>query len=450
MFPLKPFDKQLEVLRHKARRKMVVTSRRSGKSSMCIWYLVYMAIMYPGSTIAYVGKTQKNLKKVVFQPLKQLLAPLKPYIDIHFKEAEQSIRIGTSEILLFAADNDGTADSMRGLKLKLAVIDECASLSSLAYLVDEVVWPCLCDLLGTLLLIGTPSPPVGFFYESWSAPDTSFVCFKWLIDDNPHMSLAAIEAFKAPYNVNSAAYRREVLAEFAASADSVFTLEEKNKQDEAPDVDPAMWQYVVSIDPGSRDPCGLLVGMWSQYSDDIWIIKSMKLRESNIDLIAANIKMLVDSYVPKQSRTFVHYIYDAAALWCARELQQRYSLPFCPAIKKDKAGAIAKVNTCLYNGRLKIVTDDNYELLQEMQALTWKQGQSAEEWKGGVEDHIVDAMIYFMNSLGAEASRPIAPGRDFALDPEEEKFVNKWIEQQEESESFFGAFTDEEDPWQYS
>ena len=110
-------------------------------------------------------------------------------------------------------------ENIRGFTATMIIVDEAA-------FVDEEVFaaiePALAVKDGTLILLGTPFEPSGYFYRAWTSPGWS----KYHVTsyDNPYIKKEFIEQFKVSHS--EIEFKREILGEFVESdIDSLFTLD---------------------------------------------------------------------------------------------------------------------------------------------------------------------------------------------------------------------------------
>lgn len=427
--PISLFEKQMEVVNNPSRRKIVVCSRRSGKTILSLYYLLKTAIENPGVKLAYLALSYKAAKNIAWDEFKKMLRNIIP--PESFKESELKIILpNKSTIYLFGADKPQTIEAIRGQKFKLVIVDECASYSQLRYLVEDVIYPTLIDLSGTVMLIGTPGPPHGFFYES-SLDNSGFTLFRWLMDDNPHLPRESIAEVKSRYSPNSPAYLREIMAEFAAAEDAVFNYSLKNRIGEFKPENIDDWNYVVGLDFGVRDDSAIVLLGYSRFSKDIYVLDAFSKPEMPIVDIANQIARMTEGIA--QNR--LTYVYDSAATVYAKELSERFEFSMTPAKKQDKAGNIARANSLLYQGLIKIA-DKAHLLLNEFDILTWANTKK-EQWKDGVPDHVTDAFLYalkYIYSSPTVEKKPEQPKNE--IDAWERSLINKSLENKNEKDKY--------------
>lgn len=165
-----------------------------------------------------------------------LLRPI-PGVSWSAQRLEFAFRGAT--IRFRSADNP---DRIRGLGCGLAVVDEGG-------FIDPTLWPiirpCLADVQGRLIAIGTPNGP-GAFVDLANNPDTKL--FRFGSADNPFLQPCEIAAMRRDLPPLMA--RQELDAEIVNMAGSVFPPLSFGTTDEQPCLSNV---YVAGVDVGSRD-----------------------------------------------------------------------------------------------------------------------------------------------------------------------------------------------------
>ena len=115
-----------EVHRSKARVRVLFSGRRFGKTRLMLTEALACALEQPGSQIFYLAPSRKMAKDIAWSDLKQMVPP--SWID-RAMESTLSIEFkNSSRITLAGADY---ADSLRGQKCHLMLIDEFAYVNQL-------------------------------------------------------------------------------------------------------------------------------------------------------------------------------------------------------------------------------------------------------------------------------------------------------------------------------
>ena len=149
---------QIEVWNSPARFKVLACGRRVGKSNFAIKKTLAEGLAAPpGSAVVYVAPTQSQCRQIAWDAfLEQGREVIK---SAHVNSMDITLVTGV-KIHLRSAENP---DTLRGLKLHFAVIDEAA------FVKDDNIWsriirPALSDLKGGALMISSPSGR-NWFYD---------------------------------------------------------------------------------------------------------------------------------------------------------------------------------------------------------------------------------------------------------------------------------------------
>lgn len=211
---------QLRVWQSPKRFKILACGRRVGKSNFAIKKTIAEGIAAPkGSAVVYVAPTQSQARQICWDAL----------LD-EGRDVIKSAHINSMDITLVngvkihvrSAENP---DTLRGLKLYFAVIDEAA------FVKDDAIWtkiirPALADLEGEAILISSPSGR-NWFYDLFqyaeSGVDEDWEAFHFTTYDNPTINPKEIESAKK--SLSSFVFKQEFEASFATSGSGLFKEE---------------------------------------------------------------------------------------------------------------------------------------------------------------------------------------------------------------------------------
>jgi hypothetical protein len=210
-----PHAKQLEIMRHPARHKVVCAGRRGGKTFFCAELSIEGLL--DGKKVLLTSTTQDQAD-TFWDYIKDWLHPLIETKVAYKNEARRIIRMGAGRIHVKTGRDP---DVLRGGDADLLVLDECALLDPDAW--DKVGAPMLADRDGTVIFISTPRRK-NWFYQMYLRgldplrPDWKSFHFTTL--DNPHLSERAVAELGE--NMTEESYRQEILAEFLEGQGQVF------------------------------------------------------------------------------------------------------------------------------------------------------------------------------------------------------------------------------------
>jgi hypothetical protein len=241
---------QVEVWQSPKRFKVIVAGRRTGKSNLSIKKVIAAGLEAPpGSAVLYVGPTQAQTRQIAWEAiLDQGRDVIK---SVHVNSMDITLVNGV-KIHLRSAENP---DTLRGLKLYFAVIDEAA------FMKDNKIWaesirPALADLKGGAWFVSSPSGR-NWLYELYKyaleGGDEDWGAWHKTTFDNPTIDPKEIES--ARKTLSSFTFRAEFLASFDNSGSDLFK-EEWFKEEPAP----KSGDYVIAIDLAGFEEVGKNVG----------------------------------------------------------------------------------------------------------------------------------------------------------------------------------------------
>jgi len=203
---------QLEIVRSKARFKVVVCGRRWGKTTLGVFMCLETSLQ--GGRTWWVAPTYP-VANIGWRLLKALVKQI-PQCEVH--EADRYVELpGGGEVWIKSADNP---DGLRGEGLDGVVLDEVAQIRETAW--QEALRPALADKKGWALFIGTPKGKNWVWrlfqrgqrsanWESWRRPTI----------DNPYIDPDEIEQARADA-ISEAVFKQEYEADFGASQLQVY------------------------------------------------------------------------------------------------------------------------------------------------------------------------------------------------------------------------------------
>ena len=228
---------QQSVWDSKARFKVVAAGRRTGKSRLAAYLLVFYALQVKSGHVFYVAPTQGQARDIMWQALLEIGHPV--IKSSHINNLQITL-INGATISLKGADRPET---MRGVSLKFLVMDEYADMKSSVW--EQILRPALADQKGTALFIGTPMGR-NHFYDLYKyaelKEDDTYQCWHFTSYDNPLLDPKEIDAAKK--SMSSFAFRQEFMASFEAQGSDIFK-EDWIKYD---DEEPQIGNYYIAID----------------------------------------------------------------------------------------------------------------------------------------------------------------------------------------------------------
>lgn len=416
------FDRQLAFVEDQARFKVAVCSRRAGKTVACAILLLGRALAHARTNHLYVTLSRINAKRIVWRQL----------LDLNRQHALGGVPNETELTILFpngsvvylsGAKDSGEVEKFRGLSIKTVVIDEAQSFRPyLKTLIDDVLVPCLWDVQGELVLIGTPGPvKAGTFWEAYSGK--SWSAHHWTIIDNPHILRLSgktpeviLEEERARRGIGEEdpTYQRESLGRWVNDFQSlVFHYDsQRNGFAHLPDgVDDSrrslqLSRYVLGVDVGHDDADAIAALGWSEASPDLYLCEEHVQTKASVSDLADAIGRFRDKYSPER------IVMDFGGLGkkMSVDIRQRWGIPVEPAEKSEKLRHIELLNDALRTGRFRARTESRFA--QDCVLVQWDQDARAKgtlRVSDAYHSDITDAVLYAYRAAQHYQYEPAKP-----------------------------------------
>jgi hypothetical protein len=272
---------------------VICAGRRTGKTILAITRCIKTAVTLSGSKSWYVAPTYGMAKSIAWGELKSMLEPFRPTgIIAKVLESDLEIRLTNgSMIQLKGADYE---DSLRGVGLDLAVLDEYAMMKRAVW--DAILRPSVIDKNGSALFISTPAGYNHFheLYQKEIAEPGSWKSYHFKTIDNPHIDRDEIE--KARRDMDPRAFRQEFEASFESFGGQVFPDFSRELHVKGNGYDPAL-EYIVGLDFGWASPmAGVLMNIGA--SDHVHVFAELGMRETPIAVYADKLKAMTPGKLP--------------------------------------------------------------------------------------------------------------------------------------------------------
>ena len=228
---------QQSVWDSKARFKVVAAGRRTGKSRLAAYLLIFYGLQVKSGHVFYVAPTQGQARDIMWQALLEVGHPV--IKSSHINNLQITL-INGATISLKGADRPET---MRGVSLKYLVMDEYADMKPSVW--EQILRPALADQKGGALFIGTPMGR-NHFYELYTystvGNDSTYEGWHFTSYDNPMLDPEEIDIAKK--SMSSYAFRQEFMASFEAMGSDIFKEEWIKVDVDEPDIG----DYYIAID----------------------------------------------------------------------------------------------------------------------------------------------------------------------------------------------------------
>ncbi len=383
---------QAKVFRSAARFRVVCAGRRFGKTYLALSYLLYQAMKSPGTMNWYIAPTYRQAKQIAWKMLKRLM-PVGQVKTWNETDLTANLR-NDSEISLRGADNP---DSLRGVSLNSAVLDEYADMCADAWF--EVLRPALADRQGGALFIGTPK---GFnhFHDLWTLahdrPD--WEAWSFTTADGGNVAVSEIEAARA--ELDERTFRQEFMASFETLAGRVYQAFERSVHVRADIMDVPSLPLLVGLD-FNVNPMSAVLSV--KPGGQLHTFGEVEIHNGNTELMVAEIRRRYPSRPvqvypdPSGNARKTSAPVGQTDFSLIKAAGFRVIAPLAAPLVVDR---INEVNAVFRNasGEVRAFIHPACKMLiKGMEGLTWKEGTSAPDKSLGL-DHMCDAYGYLVHS----------------------------------------------------
>ncbi len=392
--------------------RVVLGSRRSGKSEEFCLEALEVADQFPGETVPYVMPTIMRDKDIVYGKMVDL--DRKFGLGLHINRSEFKIVTPLGGVVqIFGLATLPDAEKGRGKRFPLVIIDECGAHNqqALELAVTQTYGPATADFRGLggrgILLGGTPGYEPDCYWEKLCGGNAhqsklgASVHFM-TIWDNPFFKgreQMILDAYLADNNITAtdARYRREWEGEFCANTEGLC-YQRWNRLLLPRHMVPRGGYTVMGLDLGKHDPCAWVIIRFvitEQIVGDVvrsihhgHVIASFEKSDCSVEEMAAITRKLKEAYHVS------HIAGDSAGLGATviADLARVYGLPIVPVKKaKVKIGAIWMADSMFGAGTLH-VHEGCDSLNRQLKAVPWDDKKRGHHPR--FPDHSLDAMLY--------------------------------------------------------
>jgi len=213
-------EAQRNVIRSKARFKVIRAGRRAGKTVLQIEDMIFTAMSGKGRNVFYICPTQKQARSVIWESMKARLGSIGTANESRLEYKVPTKDGGESTIFIAGWEN---RENFRGMKAHKLVFDELDTMKGFFIGWQEVFRPALTDTGGTATFIGTPKKenPNLKRLEKQAETDPDYQAFHFSTRSNPHIPPEEID--KAEKELDFDTYQQEYEAKYLDNAGSLFS-----------------------------------------------------------------------------------------------------------------------------------------------------------------------------------------------------------------------------------
>tara|TARA_R110000850_G_scaffold148801_1_gene271087 strand:- start:797 stop:2068 length:1272 start_codon:yes stop_codon:yes gene_type:complete len=317
------------------------------------------------SIVKFLLPKQKDAKTIIKPLMREILESCPEHLRPEYNTQDKIFNFPNgSEIHL--GGSDLSAESLRGTRADLVLIDEGGFVNDLLYTIRSILSPTIRTTRGRMIIASTPSrDPQHEFIQYFMNPYKASGRLKiYDIYQNPNFTKEIIDEIieEYPLGVEDPDFRREYLCEVFVDEETTICAEFAKYKDTIviDDYDiPEFRDFYVGFDPGFRDLSALLFTYYDfkeacLYIMDEHIVNGSEMRT---DKLANGIKEKekMRFFDPQNNNNEEAYLRVMDInLGLQQDLQQLHGLTFLSTRKDNKDGAINEMKMWMAQGRVKI------------------------------------------------------------------------------------------------
>ena len=401
------------------RKQIVICGRRAGKTYSNARRLVWTCIK-PNSPCLYMNLNFTNAINQMWDEVQKSIEEVGLRVKSQSKADGNIIFTNGSSITFRGNNNKGEADKARGYSYRLVVIDEVGHQVNMAYLMDEVLRPCMADYEDSVLVCtGTP-PRVPHTWAEKAWNDKTFKTYHWNMFNNPHMpnpdAFIDDECASKGVTRESSFIQREyygIIGCYDTEA-QVFngrkTFIVPSNAAELP-----FTSICIGVDFGFSDYNSVITLAYNKNTRQAWVIRENKFNHSDITTIVNVIKehdeAAKELLMQKNINPEVDVFCDNNEKSIIAELKRQYGVRAYPAWKHDKSMAIEQLAEELRTSRMMIPLHGALD--DEMDSILYKRDEGTDailpelDEDLGIHPDAMFALLYasrqYFHELGLEA-----------------------------------------------
>lgn len=390
-------DKQKEIFRFIETDETALVcdgSVRSGKTTiMSLAFVSWAMANYNRTNFAICGKTVQAAERNILKPLMEIDG-LMFALSISYKVSTRVLTIRCGDrvnwFYLFGGKDESSYMLIQGITLAGVLFDEVALMPQ--SFVNQALSRAISFEKPKYFFNCNPESPNHYFYKEWiknQRPGTRHIHF--LLEDNPILTEQMIERTKSMYT--GVFYDRYILGKWVLAEGLVYPMF-CNDCIVEPITEPCE-RYVISMDYGIQNPTAMI--LWGKQGDAWYALK--EFYHSGRETGSQKTDQQYYDELEKLSGDLPIdcLIVDPSATSFIALVRQNHRFKVRKAVN-DVVDGIQKTAACLSNGKIKICACCERSI-QEFGLYSWDD-KAAEDTPIKENDHAMDAIRYFVNTMG--------------------------------------------------
>jgi len=384
-----------------AKKFIINSSRRLGKSFLLCVIALEQAIQKPASQIRFMCPTQRMVRKIMIPTFRQILTNCPVSLRPKFNKFDGVWTFPNGSEIHICGSEQGQVDGLRGTSANLIIIDEAGFCSDLEYALESVLMPQTLTIPDARIILASTPPP---------SPDHPFLRYvntaieqesysKFTIYDNPMLTRTQIDKYMIEAGGEmSTTWRREYLAEFVTDKDLAVLPEATADLMQEIVVDlarPQFYEPFSAIDLGYIDNTGILFGYYD-------FLKGKVIIDDEILINKITSRQIADLTKERELQLWNRHpkarVIDGNPMQIA-DLNEIHNFSCYAPSKQDLHANINRVRLDLTERRL-IINPRCTKLVEQIKYATWDSTKTKFS-RSSANGHwdLLAALIYFLKAI---------------------------------------------------
>lgn len=361
-------DMKNTIMNDSTRTSVVVCSRRLGKTFLLVTLAIEQCLKEDNSIVKFLLPKQKDAKTIIQPIMREITATCPERFKPDYSTQDKIFKFHNgSEIHL--GGSDLSAESLRGTRAELVLIDEAGFVNDLLYTIRSILSPTIRTTRGRMVLASTPSrDPQHEFVQYFMNPyRASGRCKIYDIYQNPNFTEEIINEIveEYPRGKDDPDFRREYMCEVFVDEEKTICPEFSEKKDiiiyndeTAPEF-PEFRDFYIGMDIGHKD-LTLAIFAYYDFKDGSLVIMDelvMNGPTMTTKKLAEGIRLkeklrFYDPNTKEEKKAYLRVM--DISLGMQQDLNHLHGISFISTKKDNKEGQINEMRMWIGTGRVKI------------------------------------------------------------------------------------------------
>lgn len=390
--------------------QVVGCSRQLGKSFFLTTFAIEYCLQHKNCIVKFIAPQVKDIKRIIAPLIREIIHDCPEELKPSYKTQENIWRFPNGSEIQLAGTDNGHAESIRGNKAHLCIIDEAGFCDELDYIVNSILIPTTTMTGGKIIMASTPSKSLDHdFIRFMRQAQLNNAYIKKTIYDNPRLKPEDITHIAdALGGKDSVDFRREYLVELITSEEDAIIPEfnPRTKPDLVkPTKLPPYYDSYVAMDLGVRDLTVVLFAHYDFKTATVYIEDEIVMSGKNLvtDELASRIatteQILWTNPRTGEFKPPMLRVSDNNNLLLLNDLQIKHNLLFLPTQKDELDAAINNTRMLIKQKRV-IINPKCITLINHLETGIWNKARTsfARSSEKGHFDAIA-ALIYLLRNV---------------------------------------------------